>query len=639
MNKKTTRHIKRIALYVIYDKDGLLDGFRKYYLQELRKVTDRIVAVVSGTLTPESRDELEKLADDIYVRENKGLLAGAWIDGLAYVGWDTLYQYDELLMLNDSFFGPFFPIEELFEKAEESDADFYGCMKNFEDKAFTNWGGHPFKHGYLRGSICYFYIIKSRLLHSKAFKYYWTQKLNITCDWDTFFFAEMDFYDYVIDNGFRIDAYQTDKLKGYCFDNLTHQITRLIKEDKIPFARIRPFGTDMKNQSMLIHYGKDPRQALEYIDKHTDYDVNLIWDYLLRTKNLTHLYNQLQLQYVLPKDCVERPFKYDKKIAVILHIYYEDLVAKMAEYCQNFPPNTDFFVTTTDTKTFHCIKKEFTKRKLVFTATIRPNIGVAISSLWITYSNVVTDGKYEYVCYFHDKKSPYTNYASSGEEFGKRCYENLLGTPELIKNIINLLQDNPRLGILGGPRPYHGHYWCVCAQTWHRNYENTLKLAERLGLKVNISHNIIPVAPYGDMFWCRAKALKKVLSAGLSWKDFDIPYKPDCTILHAIERIYGFAAQDSGYYYADIVNTDNARSDLINYQYLLETLAQIMLGNGQNPYNFEAMCNIVREGTPQILIKWNNYYYWKYRILWHLLHTQHYKEKYQMVKAWKKMQG
>ena len=38
---------KRIAMYVIYDPDGKLDGFRKYYLQELRKVVDTIVAVVS----------------------------------------------------------------------------------------------------------------------------------------------------------------------------------------------------------------------------------------------------------------------------------------------------------------------------------------------------------------------------------------------------------------------------------------------------------------------------------------------------------------------------------------------------------------------------------------------------------------
>lgn len=47
--------------------------------------------------------------------------------------------------------------------------------------------------------------------------------------------------------------------------------------------------------------------------------------------------------------------------------------------------------------------------------------------------------------------------------------------------------------------------------------------------------------------------------------------------MHAIERIYGFAAQDSGYYYADVINTDDARSDLINYQYMLYGLCNEMM--------------------------------------------------------------
>ena len=114
-NKKKTGQPKRIAIYVIYDKDGILDNYRVYYLKELRKVTDTIVAIVSGTLTPESRDQLETLVDDICVRENTGLLAGSWIDGIKHIGWNELDNYDELLMLNDSFFGPFFSLSQMFD--------------------------------------------------------------------------------------------------------------------------------------------------------------------------------------------------------------------------------------------------------------------------------------------------------------------------------------------------------------------------------------------------------------------------------------------------------------------------------------------------------------------------------------------
>lgn len=586
---------KRIAIYVIFDKDGILDGFRKYYLEKLREVTDCIVAVVNGTLTPESRDELEKLTDDFFVRENTGLLAYGWIEGIRHIGWETLAEYDELLMLNDSFFGPFYPLSELMDAAEKSDADFYGAMKNFEEKNTVDLAGHGFKHGYLRGSICYFYIIKSRLLHSAEFQSYWGNVPAISNDWDTYFFNEFDFYDYVRDAGFKIDAYQGDDLKGYCYDSLSQCMYKLVKDERIPFARVRPFGSDMLSQALQIGYGKDPRKTLEYIDKCTDYDTNLIWDYLLRTRNLSDIYHQLQLGYVVQKNSLESSFDYDKRIAVILHIYYDDLAEKMAWYCQNFPDKTDFYITTTTEKTRDAIHEAFDKYQLHYECTIRPNVGVAMSSLWVTYANVITGGEYEYIFYFHDKKSPYTNYGRvHGEQFGVRCYENLVGTPEIVRNIINLFEANPRMGVLGVPIVYHGEYYSSALRCWPGNYQNTVSLADRLGLHVILDPSVPPVAPYGDMFWFRADALKKAVGCGLTYDDFDVPYAVDFTFMHAVERIYGYAAQDSGYYYADVLNSDDARSDLVNYQYILDKLSQTMLMSGQYPGTFEAAKEIIR---------------------------------------------
>lgn len=571
---------RRIALYVIYDKDGLLDDFRIYYLKELRKVTTKIIAIVSGTLTPESRNELEEIVDEIYVRENKGLLAGAWVDGLNYIGWDNMSQWDEVLMLNDSFFGPFYPLSELMDSAEKSDADFYGAFKNYEEKSYTSIAGRPMKHDHFMGSICYFYIIKERLLHSPEFKRYWNNLPEIKEDWDTYFFAEIDFYQYVLDCGFKIDAYQGDSLKGYFFDNLSHNMYKLVKNDKIPFARIRPFCTDIKNQSSQVHYGKDPRQTLDFIDKETDYDVDMIWKYILRTKNLTDIWNQLQLEYVVPKDTVEKAFIYDKTIAAIVHIYYEDEVETVATYCDNLLEKTDFYITTTSEETKNRIEEEFNKRNLKYVCQIRPNVGVAMSTLWITYADIVTSGKYEYICYIHDKKSPYGQFSIQGQQFAERLYENLVGSKEIVKNIINLFIDNPKLGILGAPMVYHGAYFMAAKRGQAGNYQGVLDLIKLLDLNVSIDVNKVPVSAYGDMFWFRADALRKAINHGFTYDDFNIKYKQDFTILHAIERCYGLIAQDAGYYYAEVINTDEARTDLVNYRYMVEQLCSVLLQKG-----------------------------------------------------------
>ncbi len=598
-DKEMQHRPRRIAMYVIYDKDGKLDRFRKYYLQELRKEVDTIVGVVSGTLTPESRDELAKLTDDFFVRENKGLLAGSWIDGIAHIGWDTLAEYDELLMLNDSFFGPFYPLSEMFDAMEKSDADFYGAMKVYGVESWSEIEGRPLKHHKFNGSICYFYVIRSRLLHSAEFKKYWSSSPVIKEDLDTFFFSEFEFYDYVCDAGFRVEAYQSDDYKDYYYDMLTHGMHALISKDRIPFARIRPLGTDMKEQSSQLNCGQDPRHTLDYIAHHTDYDTTMIWDYLLRTKNLTDIFNQLQLEYVVPRNSVEKPFTYEKKVAVILHIYYADEVERIATYCENFPPNTDFYVTTTSEKTKEVIHKAFDDRNLHYEVQIRPNVGVAMSTLWITYANVTLDGKYEYICYFHDKKSPYAEFGIVGSQFGEKCYENLFGTREVVENIINLLEANPRMGVIGAPMVYHGLYFCSSDKCWPGNYQNTVELIKKLDLKVSVNPAKAPVAPYGDMFWFRADALKKAISHGFTYDDFDIHYKPDCTILHAIERIYGFAAQDSGYYYAEVINTDQAQSDLVEYRYMLQTLCKDLYDKEYYYSSFNQLQQITKNDIPR----------------------------------------
>lgn len=155
--------------------------------------------------------------------------------------------------------------------------------------------------------------------------------------------------------------------------------------------------------------------------------------------------------------------------------------------------------------------------------------------------------------------------------------------------------------IITGGAGFNGDYFAVSWRNWSGNYQNTVNLAQKLDLHVNINPDIMPVAPYGDIFWFRAKALQKAIGYGFKYEDFDVKYKPDFTILHAIERIYGFAAQDSGYYYAEVINSDDARSDLVNYQYMLYTLCDKMLKNGHNPYNFEMTKQIVEKYKGQPL--------------------------------------
>ena len=72
------------------------------------------------------------------------------------------------------------------------------------------------------------------------------------------------------------------------------------------------------------------------------------------------------------------------------------------------------------------------------------------------------------------------------------------------------------------------------------------------------------------MFWFRPKALQHLLDQG--WKYSDFPKEPirtDGTILHAIERIYPFVVQNSGYYCGWVLNDDYARTEWQNLVFML----------------------------------------------------------------------
>lgn len=67
---------KRLILYFMYDKDGIVDDYVPYMLRELKKIQTEILVVCNGKLTRESREKLQEVTPNVLVRENKGFVSG-----------------------------------------------------------------------------------------------------------------------------------------------------------------------------------------------------------------------------------------------------------------------------------------------------------------------------------------------------------------------------------------------------------------------------------------------------------------------------------------------------------------------------------------------------------------------------------
>ncbi len=570
--KITDNKNNRLLIYFIYDKDGIADDYIIYMLNGLKKHVRDIRIVSNGMLENDSRKRLEKITPDILERENKGFDVWAYKEAMEISGYDRLLEYDEIILMNYTIMGPVYPFCEMFDSMDNRDLDFWGITKFHEFK-----DGNPFGEGrydYLPEHIqSHFIAIRRSMVSSEEFREYWQNMKMIESYQDSVSSHESVFTKYFSDMGYKWQVYaDSEDYRELTFQPIIGAAKRMISEKRCPVFKRRSF---MQDYDIVINEscGQEAVMLYEYLDKKTDFDVNLLWDNLLRTENMADIKKNMQLNYVLPKSSyIEGASEAVMKTALIIHIYFYDLIDYCAEYAKSMPDYADIYVTTDSEEKKEKILESFGKLNCgKLSVKVIPNRGRDVSAFVIESKAYIMD--YDLVCFMHDKKVGQLKPGSIGEGFSYKCFENMLASKHFVKNVIKTFKDNERMGMLMPAPPNHGDYYITLGLEWGMNYEITKKLADKLELKVDISEKKEPVSPLGTMFWVRPEAMKKLFSYGFSYEDMpEEPNNIDGTLLHAIERIYGYVVQDAGYYNGWLFSDDFSRLELTNLYHMLHRI-------------------------------------------------------------------
>ncbi len=154
--------MKRIAFFAHYDKDFIVDDYVIYYIKELKKVCDTLVFVSCNKI--KNPEVLSGLADLIIDEKHDEYDFGSYKRGfLSYK--DKLSDYDEVIFANDSCYGPFHPLEKVFEEMDNKDCDFWGITKN-------NFGYHQnIRHFFVKCPHIqsYFVVLKKNIFTKEFF--------------------------------------------------------------------------------------------------------------------------------------------------------------------------------------------------------------------------------------------------------------------------------------------------------------------------------------------------------------------------------------------------------------------------------------------------------------------------------------
>lgn len=590
-----TLNAKRMAIFFFYDRRGVVDGYVPYLLEDLKKNVDNIYIVCNGKLKESGKIILQKYGE-IEIRENSGFDVWAYKSALENIGWSKLEEYDEIIMLNNTIMGPIYPFFETFEKMDKRDLDFWGLTKYFKINE-DPFGYSPF--GYLPEHIQSHWIAcRKSMIVSKEFREYWTNIPRIDNYEQAVGKHESLFTKKFADLGYKWEvSVDMDDLRGYSGYPLLMCPKKLLSERRCPIFKKRSFF-HMEEDFLCNTAGEQTRELFDYLTYETKYDVELIWETLLANYNQYDIVKNLNLTYVLPTNQYDKEIFgnqiFGKKIALIMHLYFEDLLEESYRYATSMPLNADVYLTTDTKEKKAAIEKVFSKLNChKLEVRVIQNRGRDVSSLLVGVKDVIMN--YDLVCFVHDKKTTQVHPGTAGASFAYKCFENTLSNKMYVNNVISTFANNPRLGLLTPPEPNHCSFYTTIGFEWGPNYNITKRLAEELGLTVPMDEKKPPIAPLGTMFWFRPKAMKPLYDRDWDYEDFPAePNGVDGTLLHAVERVYPFVVQESGYYPAIGMTDKSAAMEYNNLRYYLRPYNQIVVNNGFGPYHHQMIAAVER---------------------------------------------
>lgn len=260
--------MKRAVIFAHYDKQNLIDDYVVYYLKALNEITSDIVFV--SCCNVENSEKLDGMASHIIAEEHNEYDFGSYKRGFMYL-LQRLDEFDEIVFANDSCFGPFHPLNLIFEEMGSKDCDFWGITKN--NFGYRKKPNHFFvRRPHIQS---YFVVFKKNIFTSDIFKNFITsvkheeKKELIVSNY------EIGLTELLCDNGFKYDVY----VNAY---NRINNITilkwrQIILEHKMPFMKCSLPRLVNKNSTTVEGYQDIIKQV-------SDYPVSLIEENVNRTQ-------------------------------------------------------------------------------------------------------------------------------------------------------------------------------------------------------------------------------------------------------------------------------------------------------------------------------------------------------------------
>lgn len=275
--------MKSLAVFAHYDVDNLIKKYVIYYLHKLSEMIDEIIFVSTSSLDKSELAKLESLNVQIIIRENVGHDFYSYKTGIEAI--ENINEVGQLILCNDSCFGPLFPLSDIFTRITSLKADFWGMSANSRPQFHLQ---------------SYFLVFNNKIINSDGFKFFW-QELQILDSKDQIVFNyEIGLSQKLISEGFFAQSFLpvadykisiirlfwrklviyvkelTNRQSRYSWKTILEPLQRLDKTISLFDYSIENYQFPFLKKSLLNDRWVNQTQLFDLIIKHSNYDINLI---------------------------------------------------------------------------------------------------------------------------------------------------------------------------------------------------------------------------------------------------------------------------------------------------------------------------------------------------------------------------
>ncbi|WP_345801867.1 rhamnan synthesis F family protein [Microbacterium sp. AZCO] len=556
---------RRLLIYVVYDVRGDVEEYIPYALERLRLHCSHVLVVVNGVLTETGRARLEPVSDEILVRENRGFDIWGYKEGLDAVG-ERIADYDEVLLANDTWFGPIRPFAPVFERMDRRALHFWGMTDHLrvEPHPFTNTGYLPY---HLQS---YWLGVRRDMFLSDEWRDYWRDLPAMSSYSDAVVKHEGIFTEHFTDRGF---------IGEVAFPTLTDKVENhavLYAEQLIqagcPTLKRRPF---FQWPPYLDHLAVVGRWTLDTVER-SGYPMELIYADLARNVEPRTLNADAAMLEVLPEADVSYDPEAPLRTLVVAHVFYPEMTDEILDRVDVLPGEFDLVITTPDDDRAQAIEQVLLARPARGATEVRvvaSNNGRDQSAFLIGCRDLLLSDQYDLVVKVHSKKTPQDS-PNVGRHFKRQQFTNLLNSPGYAANLVALFQREPGLGLVFPPTIHLGYP--SMGHGWWANKPAFVELADALGIRVP-ADEISPLAPFGSMFAARPAALRILVEREWTYDDFGgVEAYQDGGLAHVLERLPVYAAGELGFHTRTVANAEYLASSYAALDYNLDQLSSTL---------------------------------------------------------------